>query len=178
MNKRTMLLAGLTLSLAGCGVFGGREHGPGQGLRSLGPPPGAPLMHYADNDGKVTWAALTAGLKSEYAAADKNHDGCLDADEVRAINEARWVADKTASPLVDWSQKNCITFEGFAAGPRSLFQQLDAKGTGVLTPEELLGAAGGGQSRGQGDQSGQRRGRRGGGQGGPGGGQPGVPGGQ
>src|SRR5439155_14057712 len=60
----------------------------------------AMLEKYADRNGVVTHAAMEAGLKADFAAADANHDRCLDQDEARAINEARWKEDASAtSPL-------------------------------------------------------------------------------
>jgi Ca2+-binding EF-hand superfamily protein len=101
-------------------------------------PPYELLEKYADKNGVVTRAAIEAGLKADFVAADKNHDGCLDEDEARAVNEARWkVAASTTSPLIDFLHNGCIDFDEFAAEPRSLFEQLDKKGDGRLTPQEL-----------------------------------------
>jgi len=101
-------------------------------------PPSELLEKYADKNGVVTRAAIEAGLKADFAAADKNHDGCLDQDEARTVNEARWnVAASTTSPLIDFFHNGCIDFDEFAAEPRSLFEQLDKNGDGRLTPDEL-----------------------------------------
>ena len=96
------------------------------------------LEKYGDKNGVVTRAAIEAGLKAEFAAADKNHDGCLDEGEARAVNEARWKeAASTTSPLIDFLHNDCIDFDEFAAEPRSVFEQLDKNGDGRLTPDEL-----------------------------------------
>jgi Ca2+-binding EF-hand superfamily protein len=96
------------------------------------------LEKYADKSGVVTRAAMEAGLRADFAALDKNHSGCLDQEEVRAINDARWKEDaSTASPLIDFRHTGCIDFDEFAATPRSLFDQLDRSGDGKLTPKEL-----------------------------------------
>lgn len=96
------------------------------------------LEKYADKQGVVTRAAMEAGLRADFAAADVHHSGCLDENEVRAINEARWKEDaSTASPLIDFRHAGCIDFDEFAATPRSLFDQLDKKGKGILTAKEL-----------------------------------------
>jgi len=101
-------------------------------------PPAEMLEKYADRNGVVMRAAMEAGLRADFAAADKNGDGCLDQEEVRAINEARWKEDaSTLSPLIDFRHNGCIDFDEFAATPRSLFDQLDKKGDGKLTPKEL-----------------------------------------
>jgi len=179
MIRRPLAVFALALTLSACA-----HHGPGDGPpdgsgreRNAGPPPGQALLRYdADHDGKLTWAEINAGLKAEFEAADKNHSGCLDDDEVRAINEARWAADPTSTPLVDWQHTGCIGYRNFAAAPLSLFQQLDGNHDGVLTPEEIKG----GKAKEEKDErkpEGRRgRGGQGGGQGGgPPGGGPGGP---
>ena len=102
-------------------------------------PPVELLERYdADRDGTVTRAEMEAGLKAEFAAADKNHDGRLDEDETRAVNEARWGEGlSTTSTLVDWNQDGYVDFHEFANTARSLFDQLDRNGDGKLTPDEL-----------------------------------------
>jgi hypothetical protein len=128
-----LILASLVLLVAGCA---GPRHRPAQPEQWH--PPSAMLDKYADKTGIVTRAAMEAGLRADFAAADKNHDGCLDAEEVRPINEERWKEDQsTASPLIDFRHNGCIDFDEFAATPRSLFDQIDRKGDGKLTPKEL-----------------------------------------
>jgi hypothetical protein len=96
------------------------------------------IEKYGDKDGVVTRAAFEAGLRADFAAVDTNHDGCLDEGEARAVNEARWkIAASATSPLIDFLHNGCIDFDEFAAEPRSVFEQLDKKGDGRLTPQEL-----------------------------------------
>ena len=103
-------------------------------------PPVEMLEKYADKKGVVTRAAMEKGLRAEFEAADANHTGCLDQNEVRTINEERWkTGASTSSPLIDFRQTGCIDFNEFAATPRSLFDQLDKNGDGTLTPKELHG---------------------------------------
>ncbi|MGH6889518.1 MAG: EF-hand domain-containing protein [Rhizomicrobium sp.] len=128
-----LIAALFALALVRCAGPRDREPAPPQWH-----PPSEMLEKYADHNGVVTRAAMERGLRADFAAADKNHDGCLDADEVRPINEARWKADaSTASPLIDFRHTGCIDFDEFAATPRSLFDQLDKNGDGRLTPKEL-----------------------------------------
>ena len=78
------------------------------------------LKYDANHDGTLTRAELEAGLKADFDAADTNHDGRLDIDEVRAVNQARWSADSSAaSPLVDWNHDGYVDFNEFAAAPRA-----------------------------------------------------------
>ena len=102
-------------------------------------PPRSILEHYdANHDGIVSRAEVEQGLRAEFAQADAKHTGCLDADEVRAVNDRRWQEDQsTYSPLVDFRQKGCIDFEEFAATVRSLFEQMDANGDGQVDQKEL-----------------------------------------
>src|SRR6266404_4804773 len=136
----------------------------------------------ANHDGTVTRAELIAGLRSEFAAHDTHHNGCLDAEQAGQINQARGDADQsTATPVVDWNQDGCIDYTEFSAAPYSLFDQLDTDHDGKLSPKELQragakpsepGAAP--QQRQEGEPRGRRR-RDGGGGGGPPGDQGGPP---
>jgi Ca2+-binding EF-hand superfamily protein len=127
-----LTLASLVLLCAGC--VGPRHHAATEQWH----PPSEMLEKYADKQGIVTRAAMEAGLRADFARADLNHDGCLDANEARAVNEERWKEDQsTASPLIDFHHTGCIDFNEFAATPRSLFDQLDKNGDGKLTPKEL-----------------------------------------
>lgn len=135
MKRAASVLGFASLLFLAAGCIGPRHHpAPVQEWH----PPSEMLEKYADKSGVVTRSAMEAGLKADFAAADKNHGGCLDADEVRSINESRWKEDEsTASPLIDFRHNGCIDFEEFAATPRSLFDQLDKDGDGKLTPKEL-----------------------------------------
>jgi Ca2+-binding EF-hand superfamily protein len=96
------------------------------------------LKYDANHDGSITRAEMEAGLRADFAKADYEHKGCLDADETRAVNQERFEEDKSAAtPLVDFSQNGCISFDEFANAPRSLFDQLDTDGNGILTPKEI-----------------------------------------
>lgn len=119
------------------------------------------LLPYVGPDGSLTRAQMEAGLRRDFAKADTNHDGCLDANEVRAVNELRWQEDaSTASPLIDFQQNGCIDYDEFAATPRSVFDLLDRKGDGKLTPDELKA---GGAKTSPAQQSSQQGHRHGGG---------------
>lgn len=136
---RTILIVISGLAITGCAGhhlgFGGGDRQEPSDL----PPQGALLLRYdLNHDGRVTRAEMEQGLRAEFNRLDANHDGCLSKDEVRAENERRWEADASAySPLQDWKQEGCVDFDTFAAMARSLFDQLDAKGDGILTPKEL-----------------------------------------
>ncbi len=101
-------------------------------------PIGMLVKYDANHDGTLTRAELEAGLKSEFDSYDKNHSGCLDADEVRVINEQRTKSDESAaSPLIDWGNTGCLGINEYSATARSLFEQLDHNGDGQLEPDEL-----------------------------------------
>ncbi len=106
-------------------------------------PPIELIQHYdANHDGVLTRAELEAGLKADFAAADANHDGRLDAEETRAVNGQRWSEGlSTTSTLVDWNQDGYVDFAEFAGTARSLFVELDRDGDGRLTPKEMGTAA-------------------------------------
>lgn len=141
---RTMTVAALALSLAACASDDKpkpRRWNPNAAPNSTADwhSPVAMLLKYdANHDGTVTREELEAGLKAEFDALDKKHTGCLDSDEVTAINEERMKADESAaSPLIDWKKKGCIDFDEYATTARSLFLQMDTDGDGKLTPNEL-----------------------------------------
>jgi hypothetical protein len=132
--KFTMLIAAASV-LAACG---GSEPTPGQHRAEEWHPSTEMLDKYADKNGVVTRAAMEAGLRADFAKADVDHDGCLDENEARAVNEERWkTGASTASPLIDFKHDGCIDFDEFAATPRSLFDMLDKKAEGRLTPQQL-----------------------------------------
>lgn len=144
----------------------------------------AMLLRYdANHDGTVTRNELIAGLKADFAAHDTHHNGCLDAEQADAINQARVDADQsTATPVMDWNQDGCIDYTEFSAAPYSLFDQLDANHDGKLEPKELQRAGARPKEAAPGDQQrepepgGRGPHRRGGdppGGGPPGGGPPG-----
>ena len=96
------------------------------------------LSFDANNDGIVTKEELEAGLQRQFAAADTNGDGKLDAAEMQAENDRRWRQSGTASsPLIDWNQDGVIDFAEFATTARTLFGQLDRDHGGTLAGVEL-----------------------------------------
>jgi Ca2+-binding EF-hand superfamily protein len=96
------------------------------------------LSFDANNDGIVTKEELEAGLQRQFAAADTNGDGRLDAAEMQAENDRRWRQSGTASsPLIDWNQDGVIDFAEFATTARTLFGQLDRDRGGTLAGVEL-----------------------------------------
>lgn len=134
---RKTVLAVLVLALAGCAD----DRPPRE--REEKPKPFHPsielLQRYdANHDGTITRAEMEAGLKAEFAAADTNHDGRLDLDEARAVNEQRWSENaSTTSTVVDWNQDGFVDFNEFAGTARSLFAELDKDGDGQVTPKEI-----------------------------------------
>src|SRR5579872_5087699 len=105
------------------------------------PQTAALLLRYdANHDGIVTREEMEAGLKADFAAADTNGDGCLDATETRAENQRRLARDGAeASPLVDWNLDGCVDFREFANTAHSYFDLVDKKKDGKVTLQELRG---------------------------------------
>ena len=109
-------------------------------------PPGLPasaalLLRYdIDHDGIVTRDEMEAGLKADFAAADVNHDGCLNPAEVSAENARRLASDgSAASPLRDWNLDGCVDIREFSNTAHSYFQLADRKKDGRVTLLELRG---------------------------------------
>jgi len=130
-----LIAASTTLLLSACG---GDAPKPRDAPAAEWHPASELIEKYGDKNGVVTRAAFEAGLRADFAAADKNHDGCVDEEEARAVNEARWkISASATSPLIDFLHNGCIDFDEFAAEPRSVFEQLDKNADGRLTPDEL-----------------------------------------
>jgi hypothetical protein len=137
MRQAILLLIILVCAVPILGCGGGPPPQPHQAAEEWHAP-AEMLDRYADKNGVVTRVAMEAGLRADFAKADINHDGCLEPNEARAVNEQRWEEDASAaSPLIDFQHNGCIDFDEFAATPRSLFDQLDTNGDGKLTPQEL-----------------------------------------
>jgi hypothetical protein len=171
------LFAAFLLLLAGCS---GKPPPPSPYVTGYRPPrdenfnggPNTMLLKFAAPDGSLTRAQMNAGLKADFDKYDTHHTGCLDSDQVGAINAARIAHDQsTASPLQDWNQDGCIDLREYSTAANSLFDQLDVNNDGIITAKEFnpRGPAKGAPPA-AGGQAGGRRGRRGGGD--NGGGQP------
>ena len=130
------------IAAVGLLVLWGCASAPPKHARAQEPPPfrsaTAMLLPYAASDGSLSRVQLRDGLKRDFDKADVNHSGFLDANEVRAINQQRWRDDaSTASPLIDFKNSGCLDFDEYSATALSLFDMLDANGTGKLTAQQL-----------------------------------------
>ena len=186
MHKSPFLIAPLALlclaSLAACGSR--RPPQPSPYTANYRPPrdenfnggPNAMLLKYAGPNGSLTRAQLAAGLKADFDKYDTDHSGCLNSEEVGAINAARIASDQaTATPLQDWNQDGCIDLKEFSTAANSLFDELDRNNDGTVSAQEFNPRAPGAAATPAAGQGGRRRG---GGQGGGQGGGPGGPPGQ
>ena len=136
MKRLKLLLCAAALVLSACSSDDHHDRKPPEAPWH---PATAMLEKYVTNaDGSLTRAQMEAGLHRDFDAADKDHSGCLNADETMAINQQRFAEDQsTASPLVDLTGRGCIDFSAYATTARSLFDTLDRDNNGVLTAQEL-----------------------------------------
>jgi EF hand len=136
MKLAAALALGIAVLLAACA--GGEPGRPPRERADAFHPSTELLERYdANHDGTLTRAELETGLKADFEAADTNHDGRLDVDETRAVNEKRWADGlSTTTTIIDWNHDGYVDFNEFAAAPRSLFEQLDRDGDGKLEPKE------------------------------------------
>ncbi|MDR3527835.1 MAG: hypothetical protein P4L57_11185 [Rhizomicrobium sp.] len=152
------------VGLAACG--GGRKEPPGPPRAEEWHAPISILRHFAGPDGGLTRKQLEEGLRRDFNAADTNHDGVLQPDEMRAVNQQRWMEDQSAiSPLQDWNGDGVIDFNEFSATARALFNEADRDGKGVITAEQLRMRKPGADTtpaKSDPEQGGQPRKRRGG----------------
>jgi len=166
MTRSHLLLCAAALALSACSS----DHHDRKPPEAPWHPATAMLTKYITNtDGSLTRAQMEAGLHRDFVAADKDHSGCLNADETMAINQERFAEDQsTASPLVDLTGRGCIDFNAYATTARSLFDTLDRDGNGILTAQELHPWQPAKKDDGQDDQQ-EHHGHRHPGGGGPGG---------
>lgn len=168
MNLRYSVLLLGCLALTACASHNHRRIPENERPKEWHPSRDLLIKYDANRDGTLTKAEMESGLKAEFAVADVDHDGCLKADEVRAINEKR-IQDlgSTATPLIDWNQDGCVDFNEFAGPIRSLFTAMDRDEDGKLDPKELNPRAAAQGQKGQGQGEGARhRHHRGGNDGG------------
>jgi hypothetical protein len=108
----------------------------------VGLPPAAGLLlrYDANSDGVVTRAEMEAGLKADFAAADLDHNGCLDPEEVRQENDRRLAQDgAAASPLKDWNLDGCVDIHEFSNLAHSYFSLADRNRDDRVTVADLRG---------------------------------------
>jgi EF hand len=144
MTRMASFLTGTTLFAVSVFVHLGAwtERAEAAARLPVGVPAAAALLlrYDANQDGTITKAELDAGLKADYAAADSNHDGCLDAAEVRVENENRLEQDGAqASPLKDWNLNGCVDMREFSNTAHSYFDLADRSKDGRVSIVELRG---------------------------------------
>lgn len=136
----------------------GRGKGPGRGAAMH-------LLQFdTDRDGRITRAEVDTGITAQFAAADTNTDGKLDAAEFQKYNDTRraerkarfdaWRAKRGDSdtkrdfadrgprnfdPMknMDWNLDGFVSPDEFAGRTRAQAMRADRDGDGVILAEDL-----------------------------------------
>lgn len=176
MNKNTLVTIGAALCVVAVGAVavalasdwgGGWSKGSRErGTRDGGSYGSMSLIQFdADKDGRITRAEIDAGLQAQFASADTNGDGKLDAAELQNYNEARraerkaryeaWRAknpDKAGEKRrytgggrdgfdsmkhADWNRDGFVTPDEFGGRTRSQAMRADRDSDGVVLVEDL-----------------------------------------
>ena len=96
------------------------------------------LSFDANKDGAVSRDEVEVGLKAQFDAADTDHNGSLNLNEIQAENARRWQRNGTASsPLIDWNQDGRVSLAEFSGTAHSVFAELDRDRGGSLAGAEL-----------------------------------------
>ena len=148
-----LLVASSALALTGCGggmnLFGGKSAPSGAGQAGLVPAtPGASgktapdsfAVYDRDANGIVPKAEMEEAIAAQYRKDDLNADGFLDATEVRAVND-RLMTDPGSTPIIDWNADGKVLVPEYASQWRTLFDQADVDGNGIVDVEERAGRA-------------------------------------
>lgn len=148
-----LLVASSALGLAGCGggmnLFGGKSAPAGAGQAGLMPAtpgasgpkaPDAFAVYDRDANGIVPKAEMEEAIAAQFRKDDLNADGFLDATEVRAVND-RLMTDPGSTPIIDWNADGKVIVPEYASQWRTLFDQADVDGDGVVDSEERAGRA-------------------------------------
>jgi hypothetical protein len=148
-----LLVASSAMALQGCGggmnLFGGSP--APSGARQAGLVPASPgaggkiapdsfAVYDRDANGVVPKAEMEEAIAAQYRKDDLNADGFLDATEVRAVND-RLMADPGSTPIIDWNADGKVIMGEYASQWRTLFDQADVDGDGVIDAEERAGRA-------------------------------------
>lgn len=144
LSKRSALIASI-LGAAGLATVAFAEMGPGAGMG--GEDHGPRLLEMfdeidTDKDGKLSLAELEAHRAAEFAAADANGDGSLDADELSARMLAR-IQEKMAERIQhmidnrDNDGNGLISAAEMGEGPaENHFARIDSDNDGMISKEE------------------------------------------
>lgn len=122
------------------------------------------MPYDTDKDGRVTRAEVDAGITAQFAAADSNTDGKLDAAEIIRFNDkrkadrrARYEAWKAKAATLgvdpgrppsdrdtvdtlraaDWNLDGVITPDEFGGKLRGLAMRADRNGDGIISTDEM-----------------------------------------
>jgi len=174
MTNKTLIMIGAALcvvvagavAVAIAGDWGGWSKGGRERTGRGGSAGSMRLVQFdADKDGRITRAEIDAGLQAQFAGADANSDGKLDAaeyqkynDQRRAERKARYEAWRAKNPdkaerrnyadrggrdgfdpmkYTDWNQDGFITPDEFGGRTRAQAMRADRDNDGTILVEDL-----------------------------------------
>jgi hypothetical protein len=171
MANKTWVVAGAALCVVAAGAVAvalASDWGSSKGSRSKdtrGSYGSTRLIQFdADKDGRITRAEIDSGLERQFATADTNSDGKLDAVELQKYNEqrraerkARYEAWRAKNPdaaeksrfvdrgrdgfdplkYSDWNRDGFVTPDEFGGKIRAQAMRADRDNDGVLLVEDL-----------------------------------------
>jgi len=135
MSVRLPVLLLAAIPLAACA-----SQGPGQVARTYDPasnPAACLLKPFSRSaDGSVVKADMEAGINAGFAAADLNHDGGLDYQELNALNTAH-AASCDQTNWINYDPSGRMGVDQYGARYRTAFEQSDTNMDGIATGEEI-----------------------------------------
>jgi hypothetical protein len=165
VSRKSIILAGAALACCLAGIASADAAGPKTPSRTApdGPLGTGPDTWDANRDGVYTCDEWKSYLDRWFAAADRNHDGRLDATEFATLRRPNTFFADADFGYFDENQDGKISREEFVGKPSEFILQNDKNGDCRVTPDETKGAGdapkapgGRGGGRGSGGSAGMR----------------------